>query len=594
VTVAPGGTVYVADFSNSRIQAFDGSGAFLGAWGSEGRGEGQLSGPISVAAAPDAQTIYVADIGNQRIQAFCVAPPAAREQSGATPVASAPDLSVTGATPVLPRTTPVSRTLSDAATPSTTDGTRQTDTLPAARCATSWRDDAASATRTLLGDCTTDRPIEVPAGWTFDGRGHTIVALDPPGGTLTGGVIEITGPSGNLRNVTIEGAELSAPCAVDDGQTTLAGVVVRDAAGEITGITVRDLVRALPKSVDTPSVAASKSCGDGIAVMGSTARVFIDGNAIENVGSAGILVREGEASIARNTVEHAAIFGMIAFRGAHVRISPENRVRNGYVGIQFEGPGTGGRVAGNTIEGTTVAGIIIRSGAQAAVANNTLTNAGRSGISTERSGSRATIENNTIAYTQAAITVFGGEAEIRGNTVTFGKHGIVVREAGTAILEGNTIERPSAFGVWITDPGTNATILRNTIRRAGAQGINVGHTASAVIEDNTIRDAADEGIIIEFDGVARIRDTTVIDAAGVGISVTDGGQAEISGENLICGESQGIIVSFTGSTAEISGAVISVAGKEIALQAGGQATIVESDVSEEEAAARCASARATP
>jgi hypothetical protein len=40
--------------------------------------------------------------------------------------------------------------------------------------------------------------------------------------------------------------------------------------------------------------------------------------------------------------------------------------------------------------------------------------------------------------------------------------------------------------------------------------------------------------------------------------------------------------------------VISVAGKEIALQAGGQATIDESDVPEEEAAARCASARATP
>ena len=65
--MAPDGTVYVADSGNQRIQRFSATGAFLGAWGTGGSGDGQFLNPYDVAVAPDG-TVYVAD--SFRIQHF--------------------------------------------------------------------------------------------------------------------------------------------------------------------------------------------------------------------------------------------------------------------------------------------------------------------------------------------------------------------------------------------------------------------------------------------------------------------------------------------------------------------------------------------
>jgi DNA-binding beta-propeller fold protein YncE len=69
VAVDAKGNIYVAGFTNDRIQKFDSRGNYLDKWGIEGSGNGQLDGPEGVAIAPSG-TIYVADGFNDRIQYF--------------------------------------------------------------------------------------------------------------------------------------------------------------------------------------------------------------------------------------------------------------------------------------------------------------------------------------------------------------------------------------------------------------------------------------------------------------------------------------------------------------------------------------------
>ena len=61
--------IYVADWSNSRVQKFDNQGKFMGAIGSPGIGEGELDHPSDVTIDKDGD-IYVADWGNERVVVF--------------------------------------------------------------------------------------------------------------------------------------------------------------------------------------------------------------------------------------------------------------------------------------------------------------------------------------------------------------------------------------------------------------------------------------------------------------------------------------------------------------------------------------------
>lgn len=63
------GRIYVADFSNHRVQVFSAKGRWVGTFGTYGTGPGQFDHPTDVAVSPDG-TIYVVDFGNNRIQLF--------------------------------------------------------------------------------------------------------------------------------------------------------------------------------------------------------------------------------------------------------------------------------------------------------------------------------------------------------------------------------------------------------------------------------------------------------------------------------------------------------------------------------------------
>ena len=49
IAFGAGGTIYVTDTGNNRVQEFDSSGTYLGQFGSYGQGEGEFFAPYGVA-----------------------------------------------------------------------------------------------------------------------------------------------------------------------------------------------------------------------------------------------------------------------------------------------------------------------------------------------------------------------------------------------------------------------------------------------------------------------------------------------------------------------------------------------------------------
>lgn len=65
------GNVYIADYTNDRMQKFSAAGAFIVAWGTKGTGDLQFGRPYGV-DVDAAGRVYVADSNNARIQVFTV------------------------------------------------------------------------------------------------------------------------------------------------------------------------------------------------------------------------------------------------------------------------------------------------------------------------------------------------------------------------------------------------------------------------------------------------------------------------------------------------------------------------------------------
>jgi DNA-binding beta-propeller fold protein YncE len=62
--------VFVADYSNNRVQVFDHEGRFLAEWGKYGTDVGEFASALGVAVDGDG-IVYVSD-GGKRLQAFRV------------------------------------------------------------------------------------------------------------------------------------------------------------------------------------------------------------------------------------------------------------------------------------------------------------------------------------------------------------------------------------------------------------------------------------------------------------------------------------------------------------------------------------------
>jgi hypothetical protein len=190
-----------------------------------------------------------------------------------------------------------------------------------------FTDNTTTHTRTLNGDCQTSHTILVPDGYTLDGDGHTITAVDPVGGSFTGGVIQNAGTSANVINLTLTASGLSQTCHPNSPvDTRLRGIFLNDASGTISNNNVSGLRQGL------------SGCQEGNAIdvrnmTGSTKRlVSIMNNVVSNYQKTGI-VTNGlvSATITGNTITGDGPITYTAQNGIQIGFGATAIVKNNSV-----------------------------------------------------------------------------------------------------------------------------------------------------------------------------------------------------------------------------------------------------------------------
>lgn len=214
----------------------------------------------------------------------------------------------------------------------------------------------------LVADCTTDTTLLIPDGYTFDGQGHTLTAVDPPGGGFTGAVIRNRGGTARVRNVTVTTSGLMDSCS--SGAAMLRGIQLEGASGEV----VDSVVSGLGKG---PTSGCQE--GFGIEVRNDDAsrgpfRVDVLRNRVSDFQKIGILATGAvEVNIADNTVEgggavsHIARNGIQVSNGVTARVTGNRVSGNAYTGASATGTGVllkvdpgAPLVAGLVVEGNTL------------------------------------------------------------------------------------------------------------------------------------------------------------------------------------------------------------------------------------------------
>jgi hypothetical protein len=324
------------------------------------------------------------------------------------------------------------------------------DLLP---CPRAWEEVLSSKTRTLTTDCVTESAITIPAGWTFEGGGHTIYVVDPVESRFRGPVIDVRAGLATIQNVTIDGSALSPGCAPE---STVVGVLFAEAGGTIWRTTIVNIergqgnycgygamiggtspapVRVMSSTIQNPgnvgiivlgrdvtvsSTTISNAGGSGIVVGGSGASGTITDNTIRTPGGQGISIEDAaKATLTGNDIMEPGLFGMLVSSSATAQITNGNRITSGIAGILISDPGTSVTVDGNEIVSPIKDGIYVQSGAEATVSNNAITNSGGSGITVSQPGTRGQIRDNVIekAAVSGILVQNQAEANVIGNIV---------------------------------------------------------------------------------------------------------------------------------------------------------------------------------
>lgn len=181
-----------------------------------------------------------------------------------------------------------------------------------------FNNDFGTLTMTLTANCTTDATILIPNGWTLDGAGFTITAVNPPTtpppGHFVGAVVQNQGATANVINLTINTSNLANVC--DGGVDRLRGIMFDGASGEILGNTVTNINQGASGCQEGNAIEVRNAPFD---TTGTDVNVTISDNVVTNYQKTGIVVNGSvRATITNNTVMGLGPVPYIAQNGIQI------------------------------------------------------------------------------------------------------------------------------------------------------------------------------------------------------------------------------------------------------------------------------------
>ncbi len=217
-------------------------------------------------------------------------------------------------------------------------------------------------------------------------------------------------------------------------------------------------------------------CGggaDGIDITAAGVTLDLGGFSMTGVGGSNAAIRvfpgASNAVVRNGTVNGWGSFG-VDIEAANGLIADLNVSSGGYMGIFVFGASASARISRCATTGNAATGIYVSDGAHAIVEGCESASNGNYGVAT-RLGSTITIVGSDVHDNAwSGIDLFGGTGStVINNTVkSQGANGIVAGDAGSAIT-GNTVADNGNHGVNVT--GDAVTIEGNTITQNHAQGI---------------------------------------------------------------------------------------------------------------------------
>ena len=187
-------------------------------------------------------------------------------------------------------------------------------------------------TMTLNGDCTTDATILVPDGFTFDGAGHTITAVNPSSGHFVGAVVKNAGATANVKNLRVTASGLANVC--DGGADRLRGIMFESASGSINNNVVTNINQGASGCQEGNAIEVRNEPFDG--THPNTKTVTMNNNVVTNYQKTGILANgDVNVLVANNVVTGAGPVNYIAQNGIQLGFGATGEVRGNTISNNF-------------------------------------------------------------------------------------------------------------------------------------------------------------------------------------------------------------------------------------------------------------------